>query len=65
MLLIKFFIVITLFFIIGSLFMAWKSLTKAEEGSEKVVKALTVRVSLSILLFATLMLLLRFGFIQH
>jgi hypothetical protein len=64
MLLIKIFIVATLFSIIGSLFVAWKSLAKGEEGSEKVVKALTYRISLSMFLFFSLILLLYFGVIH-
>lgn len=64
MLLIKIFIVATLFSIIGSLFVAWKSLAKGEAGSEKVVKALTYRISLSIFLFFSLILLLYFGVIH-
>jgi hypothetical protein len=65
MLLIKTFIVVTLFFIIGSLYMAWKALAKGEAGSEKVVKALTIRIALSIFLFISLILLLYFGFIHQ
>jgi Na+/H+ antiporter NhaC len=65
MLLIKIFIVLTLFFIIGSLFVAWKALAKGEAGSEKVVKALTFRIALSIFLFVTLILLLYFGYIHR
>jgi hypothetical protein len=65
MLLIKIFIVATLFFIIGSLYVAWKALAKGESASEQVVKALTVRVSLSILLFIALIALLYFGIIHR
>jgi hypothetical protein len=65
MLLIKLFIVVTLFFIIGSLFVAWKALAKGEAGSEKLVKALTVRISLSIFLFIALILALYFGYIHR
>jgi len=65
MLFIKMFVVITLFFIIGSLFVAWKALAKGEAGSEKVVKALTMRIALSLALFAFLILALYFGFIHR
>jgi DUF2909 family protein len=65
MLFIKIFVVITLFFIIGSLFVAWKALAKGEAGSEKVVKALTMRIALSLVLFAFLILALYFGFIHR
>ena len=65
MLFIKIFVVITLFFIIGSLFVAWKALAKGEAGSEKVVKALTMRIALSLALFAFLILALYFGFIHR
>jgi formate/nitrite transporter FocA (FNT family) len=64
MLLIKIFIVVILFSIIGSLFVAWTALAKGEAGSERVVKALTLRISLSIFLFFSLILLLYFGFIH-
>ncbi|HEY7985989.1 MAG TPA: twin transmembrane helix small protein [Methylophilaceae bacterium] len=65
MLFIKLFIVITLFFIIGSLFVAWKALAKGEGGSEQVVKALTLRIALSIVLFVFLVALLYLGFIHR
>jgi hypothetical protein len=65
MLLIKIFIVVSLLFIIGSLFVAWKALAKGEAGSEKVVRALTIRISLSIFLFIALILALYFGFIHR
>ena len=51
-------IIVLLFvaFILGSLFSALYFLVKDKGGSERMVKALTVRVALSVLLFALLML---------
>ena len=62
----RFIVLIFLAFILMSLFSAlyyvWKDRGRK---SERAVKALTVRVALSILLFALLMLGYRFGFITH
>lgn len=49
--LIKVIIVIALLAIIGSLFSALFFLSKDKSGSDRTVKALTVRISLSIVLF--------------
>ena len=51
-------IIVLLFvaFILGSLFSALYFLVKDKGGSERMVKALTVRVALSVVLFALLML---------
>lgn len=62
--LIKILIVIILLLIIGSLFSALFFLSK-DKGGERTVKALTVRISLSIFLFALLMIGYYFGLIGH
>lgn len=49
--LIKVIIVIALLAIVGSLFSALFFLSKDKSGSDRTVKALTVRISLSIVLF--------------
>jgi succinate dehydrogenase hydrophobic anchor subunit len=58
-------IIVLLFvvFILGSLFSALYFLLKDRSQSERVVKALTVRVVLSVVLFALLMLGFYFGLI--
>ena len=56
MLLFKLIIVILLIFIVVSLFTALYRLNNEKGDSTKVVKALSVRIGLSILLFALLML---------
>lgn len=61
--LIKFFIIFMLILIIGSLFSALTFLYKDGGQGNRTVKALTVRISLSIFLFITLMLLFYFGVI--
>lgn len=50
-------------FILGSLFSALYFLLKDRSKSDRVVKALTVRVVLSVVLFALLMLGFYFGII--
>ncbi|MDH3934606.1 MAG: twin transmembrane helix small protein, partial [Gammaproteobacteria bacterium] len=52
----KIIIVLFLFAIIGSLFSGLFFLMKDKGASERTVKALTVRVSLSVLLFILLMI---------
>jgi len=52
----KVIIVITLIVIVGSLFSALFYLAKDKQGSERIVKALTIRIGLSIVLFLLLML---------
>ena len=59
--LVKVIIVLTLIVIVGSLFSALFFLAKDKTGSERTVKALTVRIGLSITLF----LLLVFVFNLH
>ncbi|MCW5604916.1 MAG: twin transmembrane helix small protein [Burkholderiales bacterium] len=58
-------IIVLLFvaFILGSLFSALYFLIRDKGQSNRTVKALTVRVALSLLLFALLMLGFRFGII--
>lgn len=50
-------------FILASLFSALYFLLRDKGGSERAVKALTVRVALSVVLFALLMLGFHFGII--
>lgn len=60
--LIKILIVIILLLILGSLFSALFFLSK-DKGGARTVKALTVRISLSILLFVLLMIGYYFGLV--
>jgi len=61
--LVKILIVVALLVIVGSLFSALYFLSKDKTGSERTVKALTVRISLSFILFIGLMLAYYFGYI--
>lgn len=63
--LIKVIIVLTLIVILGSLFSALFFLSKDKNGGERTVRALTVRISLSIALFVLLLLAGKFGLIGH
>ena len=54
--LIKIFIILMLLLIIGSLFSALALLYKDGGNGERTAKALTIRVSLSVILFISLML---------
>ena len=63
--LIKLAIVFVLILIVGSLFSALFFLAKDKGASERTAKALTVRVTLSILLFLGLMLAYATGLIGH
>ncbi|PKO93434.1 MAG: DUF2909 domain-containing protein [Betaproteobacteria bacterium HGW-Betaproteobacteria-1] len=63
--LIKLAIVFVLILIVGSLFSALFFLAKDKGASERTAKALTVRVTLSILLFLGLMLAYAAGLIGH
>ncbi len=56
-------VILFLVFIVGSLFSALYFLIKDKGKGERVVKALTVRVVLSVVLFALLMLGIYTGFI--
>jgi hypothetical protein len=61
--LIKIFIIVMLLLIVGSLFSALTFLYKDGGSGHRTVKALTVRISLSIFLFVCLMLGYYFGII--
>ena len=63
MLLFKLIVVILLIFIVASLFTALYRLNKETGDSTKLVKALSVRVGLSVLLFALLFLGAKLGLI--
>lgn len=62
---IKLAIVLVLILILGSLFSALFFLARDKGASERTAKALTVRVTLSILLFIVLMLGYASGLIGH
>ena len=61
----KFVVLLFVAFILGSLFSALYFLLTDRGSSDRVVKALTVRVLLSVVLFAMLMLGFYFGFINE
>lgn len=61
--LVKIIIIVMLLLIVGSLFSALTFLYKDNGQGERTVKALTVRISLSIALFVFLMLGFYFGII--
>lgn len=61
--LVKIIIIVMLLLIVGSLFSALTFLYKDNGQGERTVKALTLRISLSIALFIFLMLGFYFGFI--
>jgi hypothetical protein len=63
--LIKVIVVLTLIVIVGSLFSALFFLSKDKTGGDRTVKALTVRIGLSILLFILLLIAGKFGLIGH
>jgi hypothetical protein len=56
-------VILFLVFILGSLFSALYYLVRDKGQGERTVKALTVRITLSVMLFALLMLGYYFGFI--
>lgn len=60
----KIVVVLFLVFIVGSLFSALYFLVRDKGQGERTVKALTVRVTLSLILFALLVLGYHFGFIS-
>jgi multisubunit Na+/H+ antiporter MnhF subunit len=60
----KIIVLLFVIFILGSLFSALYFLLKDRSQSDRVVKALTVRVVLSVVLFALLMLGFYFGIIS-
>ena len=55
--------ILFLVFIVGSLFSALYFLVRDKGSGERTVKALTLRITLSVVLFALLMLGYYFGFI--
>ncbi len=59
----KVLVILFAIFIVASLFSALYFLIKDKGRGERTVRALTVRVALSLLLFALLMLGFHFGFI--
>ncbi|HWI13262.1 MAG TPA: twin transmembrane helix small protein [Burkholderiales bacterium] len=59
----KFIVLLFVAFILVSLFSALYFVIKDKGRSNRAVKALTVRITLSIILFALLMLAFRFGYI--
>lgn len=63
--LIKVIIVIALIVIVGSLFSALFFLNKDKQGGKRTVRALTVRIGLSIALFVLLLIAGKFGLIGH
>jgi len=63
--LIKIIIVLSLIAILGSLFSALFFLSKDKSGSNRTVKALTVRIGLSILLFVLIIAGYYSGFITR
>ena len=64
MLLFKLIIVLLLLFVIVSLFTALYRLNKDDGDSTRVVKALAIRVGLSILIFVLLLIGAKFGLIE-
>lgn len=60
----KIIIILFLFIIIGSLFSGLFYLVKDKGASDRTVKALTVRISLSVLLFVLLMIGMYTGVLQ-
>jgi cytochrome c biogenesis factor len=64
MLLFKLIIVLLLFFVVISLFTALYRLNKDDADSTRVVKALAVRVGLSILIFILIMIGAKLGMIE-
>ena len=60
----KIIVILFLVFIIGSLFSALFFMVRDKGHGERTVRALTVRIALSLLLFALLVLGYHFGFIS-
>ena len=61
----KIVVVLALFIIIASLFSALYFLAKDKDGGTRTVRALTLRIGLSITLFLLLLLAYYFGMIGH
>jgi hypothetical protein len=59
----KFFVLLFIAFILVSLFSALYFVIKDKGRSDRAVKALTIRITLSVILFALLMLGFHFGYI--
>ncbi len=57
--------ILILIVIVGSLFSALLFLLKDKRGSDRTVKALTMRIGLSIFLFIALIIAAHFGYIGH
>ncbi|AKR43993.1 twin transmembrane helix small protein [Methylophilus sp. TWE2] len=57
--------ILILIVIIGSLFSALLFLLKDKRGSDRTVKALTMRIGLSICLFIALIIAAHFGYVGH
>ncbi|MFQ6334410.1 twin transmembrane helix small protein [Methylophilus sp. 3sh_L] len=57
--------ILILIVIIGSLFSALLFLLKDKRGSDRTVKALTLRIGLSIFLFLVLVIAAHFGYVGH
>jgi small-conductance mechanosensitive channel len=57
--------ILILIVIIGSLFSALLFLLKDKRGSDRTVKALTMRIGLSIFLFIALIIAAHFGYVGH
>ncbi len=62
---IKIAVVLVLMVILGSLFSALFFLNKDKSGSDRTVKALTMRIGLSIALFIALIIAAYFGKLGH
>ena len=62
---IKIAVVLVLIVILGSLFSALFFLNKDKSGSDRTVKALTMRIGLSIALFIALIIAAYFGELGH
>ena len=60
----KIIVILFLVFILGSLFSALFFMVRDKGHGERTVRALTVRIALSLLLFALLVLGYHFGFIS-
>lgn len=63
--LIKIAVVLTLIVIVGSLFSALFFLSKDKTGGSRTVRALTIRIGLSIILFILLLIAGKLGWIGH
>lgn len=63
--LLKILVFVLLALIIYSLFTAWRHIAKGEGNGREAAKALTMRISLSLLLFVVLIAGLSLGFIHR